>query len=690
MRLLRLNDNGELSLPEYFGKDIPRYAVLSHTWGADHDEVNYKDIRKGRGKNKAGYNKIRFCGKQAAIDGLEHFWIDTCCIDKSSSAELSEAINSMFRWYHDAAKCYVYLSDVSVGDSIISGLSSQWKWKPAFQRSRWFTRGWTLQELIAPECVEFFSAEGERLGNRTSLLGEIHKITRINVKALQGSPLSQFSVDERMLWAERRETKREEDAAYSLLGLFDIHMPLIYGEGREKAFIRLHKEIKETTTKHPESARPKKESVQPQKVKKKRKPRTESNIHEDGWESVTEDDASDASSASSGLGFGEYNWGKSQELESSDTSGTSKWGWLWGSKGKKRQTSNFDDTYSIRNRGGDNNIDPPPGPASSVASNNLATFNARDSMPITQYPHRPGYSTPTGPMTFSEVSSQPLQPSHLVQFQCAYEEQPSHLPYRANSSPVRGHWKNDDDAFAQSSTSVRATTTATAMNVDRPLSSYIDELLKMTEKQAEEEGNRGRDRQHREEGAREEVEQRAREERQHEKAKHRAREERQRERFSGYDSVRDQTRQLEQQQPAIRHVEPSKVAHDYVGDDIFDSSLFKNRKTQSSYRTVFQDWETRYNEKPVSQADFFAPKALLEQSDTSPKTDPNEDATDIHVCQDHDDFDHMHWRAPPYALSYTLDATREDHAQSFPWRIPTLNLIQPTPPESRADSIHSV
>jgi hypothetical protein len=252
MRLLWLDDDGDFSLVEYIGKSTPPYAILSHTWGADSEEVTFKDITDGVGKNKAGYNKIRFCSTQAASNSLQFFWVDTCCIDKSSSAELSEAINSMFSWYRNATRCYVYLTDVSISgstgiDSTGNDLSSQRTWKLAFQHTRWFTRGWTFQELIAPTSVEFFSVEGERLGDRTSLVQEIHEITGISVKALQGSPLSDFSIDERMLWAARRQTKREEDAAYSLLGIFDIHMPLIYGEGREKALIRLQKEIKEAS-----------------------------------------------------------------------------------------------------------------------------------------------------------------------------------------------------------------------------------------------------------------------------------------------------------------------------------------------------------------------------------------------------------------------------------------------------------
>jgi hypothetical protein len=247
MRLLQHEDDGNFSLVDVGSKNIPRYAVLSHTWGPDHEEVTYKDIVKGTGKSKAGYIKIQFCGTQAAKDSLKYFWVDTCCINKSSSAELSEAINSMFQWYNKADKCYVYLPDVSVGSSIKNNLSSQQTWKLAFQNSRWFTRGWTLQELLSPKSTEFFSVEREQLGDKISLLQEIHNATGIPIQALQGCPLSQFSVDERMSWAERRETKREEDAAYSLFGIFDVCLPLIYGEGQSKAFKRLHREIKEST-----------------------------------------------------------------------------------------------------------------------------------------------------------------------------------------------------------------------------------------------------------------------------------------------------------------------------------------------------------------------------------------------------------------------------------------------------------
>jgi hypothetical protein len=113
MRLLELKNHSEFSLTKDLIDNIPPYAILSHTWGADTEEVSFKDLISGTGESKSGYEKIRFCGEQARCDGLQYFWVDTCCIDKSNNNELSEAINSMFRWYCNAATCYVYLSDVS-------------------------------------------------------------------------------------------------------------------------------------------------------------------------------------------------------------------------------------------------------------------------------------------------------------------------------------------------------------------------------------------------------------------------------------------------------------------------------------------------------------------------------------------------------------------------------------------------
>ena len=243
MRLLTVEHHGEFSLTKDLIVNIPPYAILSHTWGADTDEVTFRDLIDGTGKSKAGYDKIRFCGEQTRRDCLQYFWVDACCIDKSNSTELSEAINSMFRWYRNAAKCYVYLSDVMRSAFVVNNKLNQLPWDLAFRESRWFTRGWTLQELIAPAAVEFYSKDWEKIGNKASLENHIHKITGIPVKALRGNPLSGFSVSERMSWAGSRQTTREEDRAYSLLGIFDAYMPLIYGEGGEKALKRLREEI---------------------------------------------------------------------------------------------------------------------------------------------------------------------------------------------------------------------------------------------------------------------------------------------------------------------------------------------------------------------------------------------------------------------------------------------------------------
>ena len=229
MRLLTRGSDGNFSLTEDIIGHIPEYAILSHTWGAE--EVTFKDISNNVGKKKKGYEKIRFCAEQAAKDGLQYIWVDTCCIDKTSSAELTEAINSMFRWYRGAAKCYVYLSDVLEG-------GHRSLWNGAFEKSRWFTRGWTLQELIAPNTVKFFSSDGQLIGTKWSMQRRIEGITGVPMQALRGSPLSDFTVAERMSWASKRETTRKEDEAYCLLGIFSVHIPLIYGE-REGAFERL-------------------------------------------------------------------------------------------------------------------------------------------------------------------------------------------------------------------------------------------------------------------------------------------------------------------------------------------------------------------------------------------------------------------------------------------------------------------
>ena len=224
MRLLQSDDDGNLSLTEFFESAIPKYAILSHRWRAE--EVTFKDITDGTSKVEAGYDKIQFCGEQARRDGLKYFWVDTCCIDKSNSAELLEAVNTMFCWYRNATKCYVYLLDVSSARNDSADRSREaWEW--TFRKSEWFSRSWTLQELIAPSSVDFFSKEGELLGNKVSLEQHICEATSIPASALRGSPLSEFTVAERMSWAANRDTLRQEDKAYSLLGMFDVNMPLV-------------------------------------------------------------------------------------------------------------------------------------------------------------------------------------------------------------------------------------------------------------------------------------------------------------------------------------------------------------------------------------------------------------------------------------------------------------------------------
>ncbi|KAI0539386.1 hypothetical protein GGR58DRAFT_524670 [Xylaria digitata] len=202
MRLLNVHS---YEIREFVGSDVPPYANLSHTWG-------------------------------------EGEWIDTCCIDKRSSSELSEAINSMYRWYKEAGVCYVYLEDVDVSDL---GPFSTPNTSSRFKSSRWFSRGWTLQELIAPPCVVFYTRAWSRIGTRSALESIIAEITGISINALNGDNLDNFAVAEKMSWASWRTTTRVEDEAYCLLGLFGVSMPLIYGEGN-KAFRRLQEIIRQS------------------------------------------------------------------------------------------------------------------------------------------------------------------------------------------------------------------------------------------------------------------------------------------------------------------------------------------------------------------------------------------------------------------------------------------------------------
>lgn len=217
----------------------PRYAVLSHTWLGDSQEVLFEHVRSGIYPLRCakGLEKVMNCRRQAKEDGYNYVWIDTCCIDKSSSAELSEAINSMFEIYEGAGLCYAHLADVDNAD--LPKLPES-----AFRESRWFKRGWTLQELIAPRKVLFFTSTWEKIQDKESLSDVIEEITGINSSILQGySTPPQASIVERMSWAADRRTTRLEDEAYSLMGLFGVNMPTVYGEGHEHAFERLQHEI---------------------------------------------------------------------------------------------------------------------------------------------------------------------------------------------------------------------------------------------------------------------------------------------------------------------------------------------------------------------------------------------------------------------------------------------------------------
>lgn len=247
MRLVHCDKAGVYRLTEDFASDdrLPPYAILSHRWLPDIDEPTFEDLTCGTGLQKLGYNKIRFCGEQSRQDGIQYFWVDTCCINKKNLHEYSHAINSMFYWYRNATKCYVYLPDVHA--ACTSNGEKTPDWESAFRRSEWFTRGWTLQELLAPRSVEFFSQERTWLGNKQSLEQLIHEITGIAKPALQGALLSHFSVAERFSWIDHRQTTVKEDKAYCLLGIFGVRMHLRPGEGLASAFKRLEKEVDKVT-----------------------------------------------------------------------------------------------------------------------------------------------------------------------------------------------------------------------------------------------------------------------------------------------------------------------------------------------------------------------------------------------------------------------------------------------------------
>ncbi|KAI0556211.1 heterokaryon incompatibility protein-domain-containing protein [Xylaria curta] len=255
MRLLRAAD---LHFEVFEGGNVPRYAILSHRW--EKDEVSYQEIFEATKsgeiplyhpvQKKPGFQKIIHFSQRALTKGFEYIWVDTCCINKESSAELQEAINSMFLWYQNSGACFAYLSDVStiLDDANMPSNHSQQISRSSFKESQWFTRGWTLQELLAPHHLIFFDQNWNECGTVDAANQEIYEVTGIDIKKVfslsraKDTCLQELQVGQRISWAAHRETTRIEDRAYSLLGIFNISMPLLYGEGM-RAFQRLQEEI---------------------------------------------------------------------------------------------------------------------------------------------------------------------------------------------------------------------------------------------------------------------------------------------------------------------------------------------------------------------------------------------------------------------------------------------------------------
>ena len=215
---------------------IPPYAILSHTWSEQpEEEVTFADIQNNRAYSKPGAIKLRYAITQAAADGLNYVWVDSCCIDKSSSAELTETINSMFEYYRKAQACYAFISDVS---------ASSRTFDKDFANANWWCRGWTLQELLAPQDLTFYDQRWRSLGTKWEFKGTISSITSIDERYLKDPRrLEDASVAQRMSWAAKRVTTRPEDIAYCLMGIFGVNMPMLYGEGAQRAFLRLQEEI---------------------------------------------------------------------------------------------------------------------------------------------------------------------------------------------------------------------------------------------------------------------------------------------------------------------------------------------------------------------------------------------------------------------------------------------------------------
>lgn len=247
---MRLINTRTLAMHDFVGRP-PGYAILSHTWGKG--EVTFQDFYYPESRERLrGFAKIKAACQQAQRENIGYAWVDSCCIDKTSSSELGEAINSMFKWYRDAAVCYAFLEDITLEDVPLykgdTGLSTTAT--IGFGHSKWFTRGWTLQELIAPQRVDFYNQKWQKIGEKRAMSEALARTTGIDAFILNGTgDLQQVSVGRRMSWAAGRETERPEDIAYSLLGLFDANIPLIYGEGT-RAFLRLQEKILEQADDH--------------------------------------------------------------------------------------------------------------------------------------------------------------------------------------------------------------------------------------------------------------------------------------------------------------------------------------------------------------------------------------------------------------------------------------------------------
>jgi len=242
---MRLINAKTLKLEEFYDVETrPEYAILSHRW-VPGEEVSFQDMQRDDRQKGADWSKIQFCCQQALEDGYEYAWVDTCCIDKTSSAELSEAINSMFDWYSGARVCYAYLMDVDT-----TGCLSHEGFVSEILRSTWFTRAWTLQELIAPLWVVFFDKHFRRMFTKTDIAEHVERYTKVPVQVLrEPAYASTYPVAVRMSWAASRKASRLEDIAYSLFGLFEVNLPLLYGEGK-RAFVRLQEEIIRRTHDH--------------------------------------------------------------------------------------------------------------------------------------------------------------------------------------------------------------------------------------------------------------------------------------------------------------------------------------------------------------------------------------------------------------------------------------------------------